>query len=54
LFLYRQVLDLDPGPVAVLRPKRPQHLPAAILTREQVKQVITALSGVSRLIVQLL
>jgi len=57
LFLYRQVLDLDPGPVAVPPdggPKRPQHLPAAILTPQEVRQVITALSGVSRLIIQLL
>jgi len=45
LFLYREVLDQEPGPVLIsaLRPKRPDHLPAAILTREEVSQVIAAL-----------
>ncbi len=54
LFLYHEVLDKDPGAVVTLHPKRPDYLPASILTREQVRQVIAALSGVNCLVVQLL
>lgn len=54
LFLYHEVLEQDPGAVVMLRPKRPDYLPASILTREQVHQVIAALSGVNRLVVQLI
>ncbi len=54
LFLYHQVLDQDPGAVVMLRPKPPDYQPASVLTREQVRQLITALSGVNRLVVQLL
>ena len=54
LFLYREVLDQDPGVVAMLRPKRPERLPATTMTREEARQVIDALSGVNRLIVQLI
>jgi integron integrase len=53
LFLYKEVLGRDPGPVAAVRPKRPERLPAA-LTREEVKTIIAALSGLNQLIVKLL
>jgi integron integrase len=48
------VLEQDPGVVVMLRPKHLDYLPAFILTREQVHQVIAALSGVNRLVVQLI
>ncbi len=54
LFLYREVLqqELD-APIAPLRAKKPQHLPA-VLTREEVRQVIAHLSGVHQLQAKLL
>ncbi|MBM4431323.1 MAG: integron integrase, partial [Chloroflexi bacterium] len=39
LFLYREVLHKDLGPIDALRAKRPKHLPT-VLTKEQVRQVI--------------
>ncbi len=53
LFLYRQVLEIDPGPVDAIRAKKPKHLPT-VLTREEVKIVIAAISGTNQLITQLL
>jgi len=54
LFLYREVLrkDLD-LPLELVWAKRPKHLPT-VLTKEEVQQVIVQLTGVHRLIVQLL
>jgi integron integrase len=54
LFLYREVLrkDLD-LPLELVWAKRPKRLPT-VLTREEVQQVIAQLTGVHRLIVQLL
>jgi integron integrase len=54
LFLYREVLhrDLD-APVHALRAKESQHLPA-VLTKEEVGQVIGQLSGVYQLQAKLL
>ena len=54
LFLYREVLrkDLD-MPLELVWAKRPKRLPT-VLTREEVRQVIAQLTGVHRLIVQLL
>lgn len=53
LFLYREVLGVDPGPVCAFRAARPARLPAT-LTREEVKRVIAALSGANRLVAHLL
>ncbi|MCP4535600.1 MAG: integron integrase [Chloroflexi bacterium] len=53
-FLYHEVLDRDPGVVVMLHPNYPDYLPASVLTREQVGQVITVLSGGNRLVIQLL
>lgn len=54
LFLYQQVLnqELD-GRVNALRAKRPEHLPT-VLTPEEVSAVLSQMSGVHRLIVQIL
>jgi len=41
LLLYREVLEQERGPVSALRPRRPQYLPAAVLTPTEVKQVIS-------------
>jgi site-specific recombinase XerD len=54
LFLYRDVLrkDLD-LPLELVWAKRPKRLPT-VLTKEEIQQVIAQLTGVHRLIVQLL
>jgi integrase len=54
LFLYREVLrkDLD-LPLELVWAKRPKRVPT-VLTKEEVQQVIAQLTGVHRLIVQLL
>jgi site-specific recombinase XerD len=54
LFLYQQVLnqELD-GRVNALRAKRPEYLPT-VLTPEEVNAVLLQMSGVHRLIVQIL
>jgi len=53
LFLYREVLEMDPGPVDAVRAKRPKRLPT-VLTKEEVRAVIAAMSGTNRLIARLL
>jgi integron integrase len=54
LFLYQQVLQVDPGRIAgVIRARRPRRLPV-VLTRDEVHQVLQELEGTYRLIVQLL
>ncbi len=54
LFMYREVLhrELD-APVHAMRAKESQHLPA-VLTKEEVRQVIAQLSGVYQLQAKLL
>ena len=47
------MLDLDPGPVAAVRAKRPKHLPV-VLTKEEAMTVIAALTGVNQLVVKLI
>jgi integron integrase len=50
LFLYQQVLDVDPGVIAgVIRANRPKRLPV-VLTRDEVRAVLAELSGTYRLI----
>ncbi len=54
LFLYRHVLDVDPGRIAgVIRAKRPLRLPV-VLSRDEVKRVLANLDGQHRLIALLL
>jgi integron integrase len=54
LFLYQQVLKKDlERPLDAVRAKRPKRLPT-VMTEEEVKAVITALSGVNQLIAKLL
>lgn len=54
VFLYRQVLDMPLGEVAgIVRAKTSQRLPV-VLTRDEVKQVISGLRGVKWLVVCLL
>lgn len=49
LFLYRQVLGRDLDPVAIVRPPKPVRLPV-VLTREEVRALLGAMTGVSRLV----
>ena len=53
LFLYRQVLNQDLGPIDALRAKKPKRLPT-VLTRDEVHCVFAHLSGVSLLMARLL
>jgi len=54
LFLYREVLNMEMGDIGdYLRAKRPKRLPT-VLTKEEVQKVMTRLSGVERLVIQLL
>ncbi|MDA8114139.1 MAG: integron integrase [Acidithiobacillus sp.] len=49
LFFYRNVLKTEPGKIDAARAKRSQHL-YVILSREEVRGIITASTGVYRLI----
>jgi integron integrase len=54
VFLYHHVLDLNPGWIDTLvRAKRPQRLPV-VLTKDEVKALLGAMSGVPWLIANLL
>ena len=54
LFLYREVLHLDPGILEdVVRAKKSKKLPV-VLIRDEVKAVINELTGVRRIMVHLL
>ena len=54
LFLYREVLGVElPWLEDLVRAKRPQHLPV-VLTREEVRAVISGLNGVTRLMAVML
>jgi site-specific recombinase XerD len=54
LFLYRDVLKIDLGNVSeFMRAKRPKRLPT-VLTKEEVQAVMQHLTGIERLVVQLL
>src|SRR5262249_17513343 len=50
LFLYRSVLEVEPGLIeGVIRAKRPERLPV-ILSRDEVRAVLGRLDGVPRLV----
>jgi integron integrase len=53
LFLYREVLHQDLGPIDALRAKKPKRLPT-VLTREEVRRVLDQLSGTHQLMAKLL
>ena len=54
LFLYKQVLAVEIGPVpAVVRARTPERLPV-VLSRDEVGAVLTQLTGTERLVVMLL
>ncbi|HHJ52780.1 MAG TPA: integron integrase, partial [Caldithrix abyssi] len=54
VFLYKQVLEREPGEFEnIIRAQRPKRLPV-VLTRDEVKQVLEKLSGVHWLMAMLL
>jgi len=53
LFLYREVLRQDLGPIDALRAKKPKRLPT-VLTKNEVHRLLNHLSGTYRLMAQLL
>ena len=53
LFLYREVLHQELGPVDALRAKRPKRLPT-VLTKEETLRLIGCLSGTHRLMAKLI
>jgi len=53
LFLYREVLHKDLGPVDALRAKRPKRLPT-VLTQEETRRLLGQLSGTQGLMAKLL
>jgi len=53
LFLYRQVLHQELGPVDALRAKRPKRLPT-VLTKEEALRLIGCLSGTHQLMAKLI
>jgi integron integrase len=53
LFLYKEVLHQDLGPIDAMRAKKPKRLPS-VLTKEEVHRVLGHLSGTYLLIAKLL
>ncbi len=53
LFLYREVLHQELGPVDALRAKRPQRLPT-VLTKDETLRLIGCLSGTHQLMAKLI
>jgi integron integrase len=53
LFLYREVLHVAIGEVDAVRADRPQRVPV-VLTKEETRRVILAMSGTTQLVVKLL
>ena len=53
LFLYREVLHQDLGPIEPVHAKKPQRLPV-VLTREEVHQIFAQMNGLPLLMAQLL
>ncbi len=54
VFLYRAVLDVDPGVIAgAIRAARPKRLPV-VLTRDEVRAVLARLEGTPRVVALLL
>ncbi len=53
LFLYREVLHQDLGPIDALRAQKPKRLPT-VLTRDEVQRLIAQMSGTHQLMAKLL
>jgi site-specific recombinase XerD len=53
LFLYREVLHQDLGPVGALRAKHPKQLPT-VLTKDETLRLIGCLSGTHQLMAKLI
>ncbi len=53
LFLYREVLHQDLGPINALRAQKPKRLPI-VLTKDEVQRVLSHLSGTHQLMARLL
>ncbi len=53
LFLYREVLHRDPGPLDALRAEKPRRLPT-VLTKEEVHRLFAHLSGIYLLMARLI
>jgi integron integrase len=53
LFVYRQILDVDLGSIQAVRADRPVRVPT-VLTPEEVRRVVAAMSGEPQLVVKLL
>ena len=53
LFLYREVLKKDLGPIDALRARKPKRLPT-VLTKEEVRRILTHLSDTHGLMARLL
>jgi site-specific recombinase XerD len=53
LFLYKEVLHQDLGPIDALRARKPKRLPT-VLTKEEVQQALGHLSGTRLLMSRLL
>src|SRR5438874_669575 len=54
IFLYKQVLKIELGKLeGIKRAREPQRLPT-VLTKEEVKRILQALTGTTRLMVALL
>ena len=53
LFLYREILDIELGPIASVRAKKPSRLPT-VLTRAECMKIIGAMTDPQKLMAQLL
>jgi len=54
LFLYREVLEVDPGKLeGIVRARRPKRIPT-VLTMEEVKVLLSAMEGTPQLMARLL
>ncbi len=53
LFLYREVLHQDLGPIEPVHAQKPQHLPV-VLTREEVRLILANMTGIHQLMAKLL
>jgi integron integrase len=53
LFLYREVLNIEIGTIESVRAKKPARLPT-VLTREECLKIIGAMTGVQKLMTQIL
>ena len=53
LFLYREIIDIELGPIASVRAKKPTRLPT-VLTRAECMKIIDAMTDPQKLMAQLL